>query len=78
MQLARASKSQRCWPIRMTNCKTAAWVLFALLALAEFGNYRHSKNLTRLCELTSRLTDYSSSDARRREVDSICSERLSD
>lgn len=29
-----------------------AWLLLALLALAECGNYRNGRDLERLCELT--------------------------
>jgi len=56
-----------------------AWFLFALLVVAEYGNYQRRKELTRVCELTG-PHDVSTAHPRndREELDNICIERQSD
>jgi hypothetical protein len=56
-----------------------AWFLFILLVVAEYGNYRHGKELTRVCELTG-PHDVASRVPRndREELDNICISRQSD
>ena len=50
-----------------------AWLLFALLAVAEYGNYYKGRDLARICELT-KPHDVPASTPRtgREEIDNIC------
>jgi hypothetical protein len=53
-----------------------AWLLFAALAIAEYGNYRRGIELDRVCELTGPhdvMTNKPASD--REELDNICGAR---
>jgi hypothetical protein len=56
-----------------------AWILLALLGLAEYGSYQRGNELERVCELTG-PHDMSFAVPRtpREEVDNICGGRESD
>jgi hypothetical protein len=53
-----------------------AWLLLAVLAVAEYGNHHLGRDLTRICELTE-PHDVSVSNPRtaREEIDNICLSR---
>ena len=56
-----------------------AWFLFILLVVAEYGNYRHGRELTRVCELTGPHDVASRAPKNdREELDTICINRQPD
>jgi hypothetical protein len=52
-----------------------AWIIFGLLVLVEYANYKHSHALTRVCDLTGPhdvWTEHPRTD--REELDTICAD----
>jgi hypothetical protein len=51
----------------------AAWLIFGLIVLIEYANYKHSHELTRVCHLTGPHDVWTEHPRTlRQELDSIC------